>query len=162
MKALPFLSVFLFSISAIGANINPLQKMADELAIGLHKYGACNVAVLSIPQHDGHSSDGPEQISEQLAQLLKAEPKISVIERAQLKQALTELHLSQNGVLEPQQAKLIGNVLKADVIVTGTIINLPEEISEVNVRALVANSGKIIAASRCVITRSWDERRRLY
>lgn len=138
-----------------------LKQVAAALASKIHKQGSVKVAVLTLPHHDNHLSDGPLEISEKLACALATNKKIVVVERHKLNQVLQEMHLAESGMIDPQTTKSIGQALGADVIVTGTLINLPNDKCEVNTRALLANSGRIIAAERTLIDRTWSDRRSL-
>lgn len=140
------------------AEADPLRKIADELARGISRARTAKVAVLAVPHHDQHLSDGPFMVSERLATYLAKDKRVSILERNHIVQILSELHLSETGVLDPKTAKRIGDVLGADVIITGTLIDLDNGKSEINVRALYSNNGRVIAASRGLLDRTWDGR----
>ena len=144
------------------ANAEPdFKRIAETLAAGIIKQGPVKVAVLTFPHHDHHKSEGPLIISEFVASALAANKKVSVVERHKLNQVLEEMRLSQTSVMDPQSVQAIGRTLGADIIVTGTIINLPNNKCEVNARALLAGSGRVIAAERSFADVTWPERRRL-
>lgn len=161
MKRALLLTFFLSAVSFLRAESDPLKSVAAQLAEGIRKQGPVTSAVLRLAHHDKHASDGPAVISDRLTGWLSAEKKITVVERDRLEQALDELHLGHTGRLDPQTVKSLGQLLGAEVIVTGTIINLPKGQSEVNARAVLSKNGRIIAAGRAIVERNWNDRRRL-
>ncbi|MCG3205067.1 MAG: hypothetical protein KCHDKBKB_01784 [Elusimicrobia bacterium] len=158
MKRVLVFGFIFMSLPCLQAEMS-LKKVAAELAAQIRKQGPTTVAVLALPHHDNHKSDGPMTISEILASNLAADNKFTVVERHKLNQALSELRLSTTGMIDPQTAKAIGQMLGAEVIVTGTLINLPDDMCEVNVRALLAKNGRVIAAERTTLERTWKDKR---
>jgi curli biogenesis system outer membrane secretion channel CsgG len=152
----------LFLAGAAQAAPDPMKRVAAELADALSRQKGARVAVLSVPHHDNRMSEGPQMISERLTTYLVMDKRIHVLERNHIVQLLKELHMSETGLVDPASAKRIGEVLGADVIVTGTLIDLDGNQSEINVRALVADSGRVVAASRAVLERNWESPRVLH
>ncbi len=161
LKLTSALTLFLIALPPLHAESDPLKSVAAGLAKEIRKQGPINVAVLGLVHHDNHFSDGPGILSDRLASWLSTEKKIAVVERDRLEQALDELRLGQTGTMDPQTVKSLGTAVGADVIITGTIINLPHEKCEVNARALWANNGRVLAAARAVVDRTWKDRKRL-
>lgn len=69
---------------------------------------------------------------------------------------LEELHLSETGLLDTKATKRIGQALGSDVIVTGTLIDLNKQKTELNSRGLLVDNGRIVTASRAMLNRTWD------
>lgn len=154
------LLLFLF-LSPLRAESDPYKKVAAELAQGLRRIENARVAVLAVPHHDKHVSDGPALVSEKLSAYLAGDKKFTIVERNHLVQILKELHLSESGTLDPKTTHRIGQALNANVIVTGTLINLNADETELNARALLIENGKVIAASRAVLPCTWRQKPRL-
>ncbi|MCB4755930.1 MAG: CsgG/HfaB family protein [Elusimicrobia bacterium] len=152
-----FVSLLFFS-TLLWAAADPLKRVAKELADDISRHGPTRVAVLAVPHHDNHYSDGPFLVSEQMATYLAMDKRLKVIERNHIVQILGELRLSETGLMDPKSARRIGEVLGADVIVTGTLIDLDNQKTELNARALLSGSGRIIGASRTLLDRSWEGR----
>lgn len=140
------------------AETDPLRKAAQELADDLSRMKGIKIAVLALPHHDTHASDGPLFVSERVATYLVADRRLRVLERNHVTQLMEELHLSETGTLDLTTAKHIGEVLGADVIVTGTLIDLDARKTEINVRGLMAESGRVVAARRALVDRTWESR----
>lgn len=159
-KQVLFAALFLIPIGVHADD--PLKKVAAELADGIAKVKDAHVAVLAVPHHDSHPSEGPFVVSERLATFLVMDKRLSVLERNHIVQILDELHLSETGVLDLKSAQRVGQALGANVIVTGTLIDLEKKKSELNVRALYADTGQIIAASRTTLDQNWQSRPMLH
>ncbi len=154
-KAAFFLFIFLWG-QPVFAEVDPLKKVAAELADGLSVYKDKKIAILAVPHHDSRISDGPSLVSEKIATYLVKDKRLSLIERSHIVQILGELHLSETGILDPKTTKRMGQALGADILITGTLIDLKDKKTEVNVRGLLAENGRVLSASRTVIDRTWS------
>jgi hypothetical protein len=135
--------------------------VAVDLAAGIGAFKEARVAVLALPDQNNCTNDGSIVIADRLAHCLAANKKITVLERGQMIDILREYHLSESGLLDPKTAKRIGQILSANVIVTGTLIDLTETKAEINARAILADGGRVIAASRVQLEPNWQRPRRL-
>lgn len=138
-----------------------LRKVAKELADGIGSSKNLQVAVFIIPYYDRHASDGPMLVSEQLEAYLASETSLRLVERQRVASLLEEFHLSDTGLLDSNSTRLLGKMLGADIIVTGTLIDIENGKTEINARGIVASTGRIIAASRALLDRTWETRRTL-
>ena len=86
------------------------------------------------------------------------EKNITIVERNHLTQVLAENGLSETGGLDPATIQLMGNVLGADVLVLGTLINLNGNKTEINLRGVRADTGRVIAAARTIVDRNWGNK----
>jgi len=138
------------------AGTDPLESVANELAKGIPPKAI--VAVLAPTYPNGYSTEGPFLVSERLTTYLCRCKYFIVVERDQVLQLLSELHLSETGILDPKSVKRIGEMLGANVIVTGTLIDVNSQDSELNARALLPNNGRVLSASRAILNRTWGGR----
>ena len=158
MKQVWLLIALIFFMPVVHAREDGLQNLADQLSEGLGHKIPLKVAVLALPHHDNRSSDGPLMVSERLTTLLAHEKNILIIERNHLVQTFQANGLSETGPLDSDTTKLMGQILGADVLVIGTLINLSGNKTEVNVRGINASTGQVLAAARALIDRNWDDR----
>jgi len=149
MKRNFFFIVLMFAACILRAEPDIYLKVTDELASDLSRHPQAKVAVFAIPYIDNRYGEEPFIASEKLTNGLARHKRLSVLERNHIVQILSELHLSETGVLDPKSAKRVGDALGADVIVTGTLAKL-EKGTEINARGLFLGNGRIIAASRAV------------
>jgi len=152
--------LFLFP-SFLFAEADPLKSIAQELAGGLSGKKNLKVAVLAVPYFDNRSSVGPTAVSEKLETLLVLDKRISVLDRHHVVQLLEEQHLSETGILDVRSTQRMGKLLGADIIITGTLIDLDDERTELNVRCLSPESGRIVTASRGILSRTWGGKPKL-
>lgn len=148
------LSLCVLQSFIINAETDPIAKIANELSKNLSKYSDKKIAILSIPYCDRHKSETPEVISEKLTLYLAENKHLSVLDRHNIIQILNELHLSETGLVDQSSAKNFGQALGADIIVTGTLIDLDDDKTEVNIRGFLTENGRILAASRTTIDTS--------
>jgi hypothetical protein len=156
------LSTFILLICPfIQAEHDPLKNIARELAGDLSRLKKIHIAVLEFPHHDNRLSHGPFLVSERLTTFLAQDKRLRLVERNHLNQVLGELHLSQSGLIDKESAQKMGQILGVDVIVTGTLIDLPGGLTEVNARSIRTDTGQVVAASRIQIERFWQGKPRL-
>ncbi len=136
------------------AGADPLIKVAAELANNLSRYPDKKIAVLSISYSNNRRSEASELVAEKLTLYLANNKRLSILDRHHILQILKELHLSETGLIDPPSAKKMGSVLGADILVTGTLIDLEGEKTEINVRGFMSENGRIVAASRALVDSS--------
>ena len=135
----------------------PLRRIASRIT---HDIGAKHprVALLSFAYDDDRKSQGSTIVAERLTTLLVSQRKLHVIERHLLTKLLEEQHLSETGVIDPKAAQQIGQVLDVDILVTGTLQDLPDRRTQVNARAIDARSGEVVSAASATIDKTWFDR----
>lgn len=152
-------ALLLIPLTVMAAN-DPLRRVAREFGRKMQTMKSPRVGVMSFPYHDGKISSGSSIISERLMTHLAATKNVRIVERSLLQKVLEEQHLAETGVVNPAEAKKIGKILDVDVIVTGTLIDTRGNLTELNARALKADTGEVIAASRAMVDRTWPDRPR--
>ncbi len=154
------LSTFLLFTISLSQAADPLQKVAKELGKEIRSLDKPRVAMLSFPYHNGKISSGSSILCERLTTYMAELKGIRLIERNLLKSLLEEQHLSETGIVDASAARAIGKVLDVDVIVTGTLDDLNDELTELNARAIKTGSGEVLAAAHATIQRTWTDRPR--
>jgi hypothetical protein len=146
---------------------DPLKSIAKSFARTIQKMKAGappvegappqgpRVGILTFPYHDGKISSGSSILSERLTTYMASYKGICLVERALVEKLLEEQHLAQTGVLDESAAQTIGKVLGLDVVITGTLIDLDQQETEINARAIKADTGEVLAAQRAVVPRFW-------
>lgn len=105
------------------------------------------VAVVDFENHTGLSNyDNLKRgLSESLMAKLSKRPELTLVERNQLEKAIKELGFSQSIYADGNQAKQIGKMTGADVLVTGDIVKAGNRF-EINVRLIDVESAQILVA----------------
>lgn len=145
------------SILAAPAGAAPLKKLAKKLQKGVKDHPQIKVAVLDFAYHDGARSSGSSIVQERLTTYLAQSKKIEVIERKLLKKILEEMKLESTGIIDPDTTRKLGKLLGVGALVTGTLNDLSDKKTEVNARIIQTETGKILAAGRTVVKRTWTD-----
>lgn len=134
------------------------DTLAKKLSKGVEKLPSKKIAVMSFPHHDGGISSGSLAVSERLTTRLAGIKGVKVIERSLLDKVLSEMKLETSGVIDSETSKKLGKVLGVDAIVTGTLIDLKDNKTEVNARMINTETGEILSAAVEKIERTWQDR----
>jgi hypothetical protein len=135
----------------------PLDSLAKKLAAGASALGNKKIAVLTFPYHDEKISSGSRLISERLTTCLVGQKGVRVLERNLIGELLKERRLAESGIIDPRSLKAIGKIFDADAIVTGTLIDLPNDKTEINARLIRTDTGEVLSAGRVTVERTWND-----
>lgn len=159
-KALLYCLCLLLPVTVFAIS-DPLKKVARNFSKVIKKMDKkATVGLLAFPYHDGRVSSGSSIVSERLTSHMAAIKGLRVVERNLITKIMEEQRLSETGVIDPDTAQKLGKILGVDVIVTGTLIDLGEDRTEINARGLLADTGEVIAADWIIIDRTWKDRPR--
>lgn len=118
------------------------------------------VAVIGFSSETGRKDRASAIVTERLTSEIAANPGLEVIERGRLDEVLQEQKLAAKGVVDPATAKHIGNILGADAVVTGTVIELDDNNVEVNARLVDTQDAHILKAVSKTIKKDWQEKKK--
>jgi len=99
--------------------------------------------VIAVSDFVGKPADIGQEIAETLGTDLAKSDRITLVERAQLGQALRELRLQSTGLTEPAQAKRVGKLIGADAIIVGSFYVRANQIV-INARVVDVRTGKVM------------------
>jgi TolB-like protein len=158
MKRLTLLliALALSGLTATQLKADSLETVAKRLTKGVEKLKTKRIAVLSFPYHNGDVSSGSSIVAERLTTLM-VQRGSEVVERALLDKAMGEIKLGMTGIMDPATTQKLGKVLGVNAIVTGTLIDLEENETEVNARLIETETGSILAADETEIKRTWED-----
>ena len=129
------LSVFSITASAQSdSSSEPTKNEAEKKA----------ETVIAVADFTGGDKELGRFLSETLLTQLAQSGKIALVERTEIRQALSELKLQSTGLFEPQQIKKIGKMLSADCVVVGSYLVRDEQLI-VNARLLDVKTGRLIS-----------------
>src|ERR1043166_7938005 len=100
-----------------------LAALAEKLSAPIKDHGKSKVAVIDFEDLNG-SSQGElgKYIAEQLTvDFVMSKPNFSVLDRANLKKILAEHKLTSKGLVDPDNAKKLGQFAGVDALILGTI-----------------------------------------
>ncbi|GIV19640.1 MAG: hypothetical protein KatS3mg023_1391 [Armatimonadota bacterium] len=100
--------------------------------------------VIAVSDFAGKPVEIGQAIAETLGTDLAKSERITLVERAQLGQALRELRLQSTGLTEPAQARRVGKLVGADAIIVGSFYTHGDQIV-INARVVDVRTGKVMA-----------------
>lgn len=130
-----------------------------ELAIGqLADYSSARlpastrVATVPLVPSDALLAAQAEYLSEQLLVSLSRSQLFRIVERKDLQKILEEMELQLSGLVDDSQAAKVGNLLGAEVLVTGRLY-AKEDRYEVFLKLLRVETGEILSATKARVDR---------
>jgi hypothetical protein len=136
---------------ASGAHAQSLNQeiagLADRINKSLVAQGYKNAAALDFTDIQGRPTELGRFLSDQLVVELVMLGGTSVADRANIKSILAEHKLSEEGLVNPANAKKLGEFAGVDAILTGSLSETDTG-WELLVKAISTQSAKIVAAGR--------------
>src|SRR5258708_852180 len=101
-----------------------LQSLAEKIAVPIKEHDKKKVAVIDFTDLQGTTSgELGKYIAEQLTvNLVIGKREFSVLDRANLKSILAEHKLTAKGLIDPDNAKKLGQFAGVDALILGNII----------------------------------------
>ena len=125
-----------------------LSTLAGKLATQVNDHGKKKVAVLDFTDLQGGSSELGKYIAEQLTvNLVMGKRDFSVLDRANLKSVLAEHKLTATGLVDPENAKKLGQFAGVDALILGTIIPKGTN-TTLNAKIITTDTAEIVGAAR--------------
>lgn len=113
------------------------------------------IAVADLSYSDGRDSRDGGVVAERITTELVKAKKVKIIERKEIKKVFEELKLQHSGAIDSDSIKGIGKMLGADLMVVGTLTELPNKQLELNARLVGIESGEILSAASGRIKKDW-------
>lgn len=113
------------------------------------------IAVAGFSYADGRVSADGNVVAERVTTELIKMKRLKVVERKEIQKVLGELRLQGAGAIDQASAKKIGSMLGADLIVIGTLAELPGNKLELNVRMAGVESGEAVSAVSGHVVKDW-------
>lgn len=156
------------AISMLRAAINNRLGIASGGVKNSDEYGPLVVALLKSYQGEGKtiavagfsytdgrvSTDG-NIVAERFTTELINRRTMRVVERKQIEKVLGELKLQNAGAISPESAKKVGQMLGADLLVIGGMVELPGRVLELNIRLASVESGEAVTAVTGRVQMDW-------
>lgn len=102
------------------------------------------IAILDFENNTGlMSQDGLKKgLSDSLTNSLSKYPKLNILERSRLKDAITEITLNQSALVSPDSASKIGKITGSQYVILGSVSRLGDTF-EIAVRVVDVESSKV-------------------
>jgi len=115
------------------------------------------LSVLLFPYENGDLSSGSSLVSNQVATLLAQKRGVRVIERSNLASVLSEMKLEISGVVASSTTASMGEIMGVDAVVTGTLQDLKNGVTLVNMRLVQLPTGEVLTGATAEVDRVWDD-----
>ncbi|OGS12111.1 MAG: hypothetical protein A2234_07400 [Elusimicrobia bacterium RIFOXYA2_FULL_58_8] len=113
------------------------------------------IAVAGFSYPDGRASADGSVVAERLTTELIRHGRLKVVERKEIEKVLGELKLQLSGQIDQDSVKRLGRMLGADLLVIGTITELPGSKLELNARLAGVESGEAYSAVSGQVEKNW-------
>lgn len=150
--AVDILQLVLFSIvvATVGLPLrgqqSELRSLASGLADDIAASGRKSIAVVDFTDLQGNPTELGRFLAEEFSiALTRTHKGFEVIDRGHLKAILIEHKLAATGLIDPATAKRLGQIVGADILVTGSMTPFSESV-RVAVKALATDTARIVAA----------------
>lgn len=124
-----------------------MSELAEKLSKSLAAQGYKNLAAVDFTNLQGTPTELGRFLSERLAVELVIAGGVSMLDRANIKSILAEHKLTEEGLVNPANAKKLGEFAGVDAILIGNVTQLDNGI-ELIVKAISTDTAKIAAAGR--------------
>lgn len=125
-----------------------LSELATRLATLTKENGRKKVTVLDFTDLQGGASELGKYIAEDLTvNLVMIKQGFSVLDRANLRKILTEHKLTATGLVDPENAKKLGQFAGVDALILGTIIPKNQKIT-LTAKIIATDSAEIVGATK--------------
>ncbi len=124
-----------------------MAALADKLSKALVEKGFKSVAAVDFTDLQGQSTELGRFLAERLTVEIVSTGGVSMVDRANIKSILAEHKLTEEGLVNPANAKKLGEFAGVDAILIGNATALDSGI-ELLVKAVATESSKLVAAGR--------------
>jgi TolB-like protein len=125
-----------------------LAALATKLATITKDNGKKKVTVLDFADLQGAPSELGKWIAEELTvDLVLVKKDFSVLDRANLRKILAEYKLTATGLVDPENAKKLGQFAGVDALILGTVIPKGQKIT-LTVKLITTDTAEIVGAAK--------------
>ena len=155
IKVVVYVVACMMLVSAVGAASmdEEMTLLKDKLSKQLVAKGRKKVAALDFTDLQGRKNELGRYLAEQLTIELVSAEGIAVVDRANLKSILDEHKLTEEGLVNPENAKKLGQFAGVDAIILGSISSLETQIV-LQVKAVSTETAEVVAAGTCKFAKS--------
>lgn len=125
-----------------------LSALAEKLAAQVKESGRKKVTILDFTDLQGNSSELGRFLTEEISvALVEHKSGFAVMDRANLKTILAEHKLTADGLVEPENAKKLGQFSGVDAIILGKVTLLKDEVN-ITAKIIATDTAETVGAAR--------------
>jgi hypothetical protein len=132
-----------------------MPALAASLSKALVAQGSKNVAAIDFTDLQGRPTELGRFLSEQLSVEMVMTGGVSMLDRANIKSILDEHKLTEEGLVNPANARKLGEFAGVDTILIGNVTPLDSGFV-LTVKAIATESSKIVAAGKITFQKTPD------
>lgn len=153
------IAVALSPVSAKAEGLDAsINSIAETLSIQLNRQNSRKLAIYRFSELNGHESALSDFISEELVTAFFQHGGFTVVERRELQRVLAENNQYASGDYDANEIAEVGQLLGADVVITGSITRLSQGRVRINARAVSVETRAVFAAVASTVDPSEDLR----
>jgi len=137
-----------------------LQLLFQEVVLELKQVSSGKLAVSGFSQQNGQESALIALLNEKAVYDLTGLEQLRILERSKLEAVLNEQELALSDLVDTENAIQIGRIMAADLLLTGTVIEMTQSVIIFS-RIIDVASGEIESAAQVIIPKSADLERLL-
>lgn len=131
-----------------------ISALAEKLASQVKESGRKKVTVLDFSDLQGNTTELGRFLAEEVSvSLVERRSGFSVMDRANLKTILAEHKLTVEGLIDPENAKKLGQFSGVDAIVLGSVTPLESEVA-ITTKIIATDTAEIVGAARARISKA--------
>ena len=144
----------LFYSKHIIAYEQEIKSLSTAMAEKIAAAGKKTIAVVDFTDLQGNVTELGRFLAEEFSVALAGMGKgFEVVDRTHLKSILVEHKLSSTGIIDPQTARKLGQIIGVDALITGTITPFGDSI-RISVKVLDTATAKVVSASTANIAKT--------
>jgi hypothetical protein len=133
-----------------------ITKLSTDLSAAITKSGSKKISVIDFTDLDGRGSELGRFMAEQLSvSLVNSAKDFAVMDRANLASILKEHKLTASGLVNPDNARKLGQFAGVDAIILGTITPFGQSLI-VTAKAISTETTQILGVGKATVARSQD------
>jgi len=141
------ISLFISNFNLSIAYEKEIKSISSILADNIAKAGKKMIAVVDFTDLQGNVTELGRFLAEEFSVAFASAGKgFEVVDRTHLKSILAEHKLSATGIIDPQTARKLGQIVGVDALITGTITPFGDSI-RLSVKILDTATARVIGAS---------------
>jgi len=133
-----------------------LGSVAESLAKQIKESGKKKISVVDFSDLQGNFNELGRFVAEQLTvNLVTTGKEFRMIDRANLQRILEEHKLSMSGLLDPENAKKLGQISGVDALILGNLTPFQNDV-QLTAKIIATDSAEIIGATKSRLKKSKD------
>jgi TolB-like protein len=126
-----------------------LSDLTEKLAAKIKASGKKKVTVLDFTDLDGGTSDLGKYVAEAITvNFVSGDREFTVVDRANLKKILAEHKLTASGLIDPENAKKLGQFSGVDALILGTIVPMSPNV-KLTAKIITTDTADIVGGGQC-------------